>query len=62
MLRKAYGYNDEFFMFDQLDTDILVTSARNVEILVWRLKNNRQPAGNWQRTHTFQGVYSVADF
>jgi hypothetical protein len=42
MLRRAYGYNTESFMFDSLDGEALATSARNIEILLWRLKNNRQ--------------------
>jgi len=37
MIRYAYGYKDEFFMFDELDQQKLYESARNVEILVWRL-------------------------
>ncbi|WOJ96289.1 hypothetical protein R0137_13680 [Congregibacter brevis] len=45
MLRHAYGYNSESFMFDSLDSQALSTSARNIEILLWRLKNNRKPNG-----------------
>lgn len=37
MIRHAYGYKDEFFMFDQLDQQKLYESARNIEILIWRL-------------------------
>ncbi|OUS10161.1 hypothetical protein A9Q89_11575 [Gammaproteobacteria bacterium 53_120_T64] len=37
MLRQSYAYKDEFFMFDQLDQQKLYDSARNVEILIWRL-------------------------
>jgi hypothetical protein len=40
MLRRAYGYNDESFLFDSLDAQILETSARNIEILLWRLGHN----------------------
>ena len=46
MLRRAYGYDTETFMFDSLDSDALQTSARNIEILIWRLKNNRQSDGS----------------
>jgi hypothetical protein len=46
MLRSAYGYNDELFMFDSLDSERLLTSVRNVEILLWRLKNARQSDGS----------------
>jgi hypothetical protein len=45
MLRRAYGYNSESYMFDSLDSALLETSARNIEILVWRLKNNRRSDG-----------------
>lgn len=45
MLRRAYGYNTESFLFDSLEPEVLETSARNIEILMWRLKNNRQVDG-----------------
>mgnify|MGYP001801925172 CR=1 FL=1 len=45
MLRRAYGYNRELFMFDSLDSAALDTSARNLEILLWRLRNNRRADG-----------------
>ena len=45
MLRHAYGYNDELFLFDSLDADKLQTSAHNVEVLAWRLRNSRWPDG-----------------
>ena len=37
MIRHAYNYKEEFFMFNDLDQQKLYDSARNVEILVWRL-------------------------
>ncbi|WOJ93654.1 hypothetical protein R0135_00455 [Congregibacter variabilis] len=46
MLRRAYGYNTESYLFDTLDSEILSTSARNIEILLWRLKNNRKSTGD----------------
>lgn len=45
MLRRAYGYNTESFMFNSLDAETLETSARNLEILLWRLKHNKQSNG-----------------
>ena len=33
-------------MFHSLDAAALETSARNIEILLWRLKNNRQRNGD----------------
>lgn len=56
MLRRAYGYNTESYMFDQLEYDVLETSARNTEILAWRLKNNRRPDGrHFLITSEYQG-------
>ena len=46
MLRRAYGYDTESFMFDSQNPGVLETSARNIEILVWRLKNNRDASGH----------------
>ena len=46
MLRHAYGYNPELFIFDRVQPEPLHTSAHNVEVLVWRLKNNRQADGS----------------
>lgn len=63
MLRHAYGYQDEMFMFDTLDTDKLYTSARNVEVLLWRLKNNRQADGShFLITSEYQGVIDNLSF
>ncbi len=45
MLRQAYAYQPEMFLPDQLDAQILLTSAQNVEMLVWKLKNTRKPNG-----------------
>jgi hypothetical protein len=45
MLRRAYGYNTESYMFDSLNAEVLETSARNTEILAWRLRNNRTATG-----------------
>ena len=45
MVHSAYGNNAEFFMFDSLDPQNLYNSARNIEILVWRLKTRTGPDG-----------------
>lgn len=37
MIRNAYEYRSESYMFDQLNEQKLYQSARNVEILVWQL-------------------------
>lgn len=63
MLRLAYGYNTETFMFDSLNTELLETSARNTEILLWRLKKNRRPSGRpWLITSEYQGVVDNLSF
>lgn len=45
MLREAYGYKDEFYVLDDLDQQKLYVSARNIEVLVWRLNQNRDSYG-----------------
>ena len=63
MLRNAYGYNAEVFMFDTLDADKLLTSAHNVEVLLWRLKNTRQRNGEpFLITSEYQGVTDNLSF
>lgn len=41
MIRNAYEYRPEFFMLDHLNEQKLYQSARNIEILVWRLNRAR---------------------
>lgn len=41
MIRKSYNNKTEFFLIDDLDQQRLYNSARNIEILVWRLNNRR---------------------
>lgn len=55
MLRRSYGYRSEYFMLDDLDQQKLYNSARNIEVLVWRLKHR---SGDSQRPLliTSQGV------
>ena len=56
MLREAYQYKPEMFLPDQLDPEVLRTSARNVEVLVWKLKNTRKPDGeHYIITHEYKG-------
>lgn len=63
MLRIAYAYNDEMFIFDRLDSKVLLTSARNVEVLLWKLKNTRKPDGeHYLITHEYQGVVDNLSF
>lgn len=45
MVRSSYNWQTEQFMFDSLDEQQLFNSARNIEVLVWRLSNTRDDAG-----------------
>ncbi len=63
MLRHAYGYNDELFLFDSLEPAPLRTSAHNVEVLAWRLRNSRKPDGStFLVTSEYQGVVDNLSF
>jgi len=63
MLRHAYGYNRELFIFDTLDPERLLTSAHNVEVLSWQLRANRRPDGEpWLVTSEYQGVTDNLSF
>lgn len=45
MLRRSYDYKTEYFMLDELDQQKLYNSARNIEVLVWRLSHKRDRRG-----------------
>ncbi|MFT5722674.1 MAG: hypothetical protein ACI9W6_003008, partial [Motiliproteus sp.] len=45
MLYASYGMRTELFLLDDLDQQLLYYSARNLEILDWRLNNNRKDNG-----------------
>jgi len=63
MLREAYSYKSEMFLTDQLDAKVLLVSARNVEVLLWRLKNTRKPDGeHYIITHEYDGVVDNLSF
>ncbi|MDH4039618.1 MAG: hypothetical protein OEW92_01835 [Gammaproteobacteria bacterium] len=63
MLRQAYSFKAELFMQDQLNGPALLTSARNVEILLWKLKNTRKPNGeHYLITHEYRGVIDNLSF
>lgn len=46
MVRSAYNWRSEQFMLDSLDEQKLFNSARNIEVLAWRLSNARDASGN----------------
>ena len=45
MTDAAFEYKDEFFMFDSLNEQKLYNCARNMEIAVWKLNDDRNRAG-----------------
>jgi hypothetical protein len=45
MTDAAFGYKEEFFMLDSIDTQKLYNLARNYEIAAWKLSNQMQPNG-----------------
>ncbi len=45
MLYHAYGSHTELFMFEQLDAQKLYNSARNLEIVAWRLSHSAKANG-----------------
>ena len=63
MLRQAYGFKPEMFIPDRLNAAALLTSARNVEVLLWKLKNTRKPDGElYLITHEYRGVVDNLSF
>jgi hypothetical protein len=46
MVRSAYNWQNEQFMFDSLDEQKLFDSARNIEILALRLTNSKNADGS----------------
>jgi hypothetical protein len=45
MLMASYGDKTDFYMLDSVDAQALYNSARNIEIAVWKLSNNRDEQG-----------------
>ncbi len=45
MVRSSYDWQEEQFMLDSLDEQLLFSSARNIEVLAWRLSNIRDAHG-----------------
>jgi len=46
MTRSAYNWQEEQFMFDSLDAQKLFNSARNIEVMAWRLSNSKGWGGD----------------
>ena len=63
MLRQAYSFKPELFVHDRLNGPALLTSARNVEILLWKLKHTRRPSGEpYLVTYEYRGVIDNLSF
>lgn len=45
MVRSAYNWQTEQFMFDSLDEQKLFNSARNIESVAWKLHHSKDPSG-----------------
>lgn len=45
MLSQSYEYQSEFYMLDSLDGQKLYNSARNIEIMAWRLNQKINTSG-----------------
>jgi len=45
MVRSAYNWQTEQFMFDSLDEQKLFNCARNIEVIAWRLSKERYADG-----------------
>jgi hypothetical protein len=45
MVRSSYNWQEEQFMLDSLDEQLLFNSARNLEVITWRLSNSRDAIG-----------------
>ncbi|MBK8888919.1 MAG: hypothetical protein IPN75_00365 [Dechloromonas sp.] len=46
MVDAAFEHKEEFYILDSLDETKLYNCARNMEIAVWKLSTDRDPAGN----------------
>ena len=46
MLHAAFNEKSEFFVLDDLDPQAFYNSARNLEIVAWKLANTRDATGN----------------
>jgi hypothetical protein len=61
MLRRSYNYKSEYFALDELDQQKLYNSARNIEVLVWRLSQKRDARGELFLLTNEKGEESVPD-
>lgn len=63
MIRQSYNYDNDFFIYEELDAQVLYNSARNIEVMAWKLKNNSTPSGQpYVITSTYNGVIDNTSF
>lgn len=63
MIRHSYNYNKEMFLLDNLDPEKLLKSARNIEVMAWKLGSAFQDDGKpFLITHTRNGVIDNLSF
>lgn len=63
MMRSAYSYKPEMYFLDSLDSELLLVSAHNVEVLLWKLKNTRRDDGtHYIVSHEYLGVVDNLSF
>jgi hypothetical protein len=63
MMLEAYDNRREQFLFDSLDEQKLYNSARNIEIVIWRLSNRLNEAGApFLRTNSLPGEEANLSF
>ena len=46
MLMASYGDKTDFYILDKVEGQMLYNSARNIEIAVWKLSNNKNELGD----------------
>jgi hypothetical protein len=45
MIKQAHGNKTEFFIFDSLNAQSIYNSARNIEVVLWKLSTKRNISG-----------------
>ena len=63
MIRQSYDYDTDFFIYDEIDAQKLYNSARNIEVMAWKLKNNKTAMGQpFLVSSEYQGVIDNLSF
>lgn len=47
MLMGSYGNKIDFYMLDKVDEQLIYNSARNIEIAIWKINNNKDNNGEF---------------